>query len=288
MLSVTPAEKPYIAEIANIDLSRPLDDATFDQIIDAWKSYPVLVFRDQNLEPDAQQAFAARFGPLAGRSRPPSARGKNVQDNPYLMIVTNIRDADGELLGSGDNEQAFHTDRCFCELPTLATFLYGIEAPAEGGETLFVDMNEVYDMLLPETRARISGCSGVNYHYFGYRTYNANGGSEKPMIEVVTNAIHPMVIAHPLTGKPVIYANRHNTREIAGMAPAEAKPLLREIFTAIERPERIYAHKWRKGDLVMWDNFAVQHARARCSPDQRRMLRRFAVEADAPPRSYRQ
>jgi taurine dioxygenase len=288
MLTVTSPSKPYIAEIGNIDLSQPLDDATFGQIVSAWKACPVLVFRDQDLDPDSQQAFAARFGPLAGRSRPLSARGKNVQDNPYLMIVTNIRDADGELLGSGDNEQAFHTDGCFREVPTLATFLYGIEAPTKGGETQFVDMNEVYDALSPETLARITGWSGVNYHYFGYRTYNANGGSEKPMIEVVKNAVHPMVIAHPLTNKPVIFANRHNTREIAGMAPAEAKPLLREIFTAIEQPERIYAHKWSPGDLVMWDNFAVQHARASCSPDQRRMLRRFSVRADEPPRHYRQ
>jgi taurine dioxygenase len=109
MLTVTSPSKPYIAEIGNIDLSQPLDDATFGQIVSAWKACPVLVFRDQDLDPDSQQAFAARFGPLAGRSRPLSARGKNVQDNPYLMIVTNIRDADGELLGSGDNEQAFHT-----------------------------------------------------------------------------------------------------------------------------------------------------------------------------------
>jgi taurine dioxygenase len=204
------------------------------------------------------------------------------------MIVTNIHDADGQPLGSGDSEQAFHTDGCFRKITTLATFLYGIEAPAEGGETLFVDMNEIYDALSPKTQARINGRYGVNYHYFGYRTYNDNGGSEKPRSEVIKNAVHPLVIAHPLTNKPVIFANRHNTREIAGMDPAEAKPLLREIFTAIEQPERIYAHKWHQGDLVMWDNRAVQHARAPCAPDQRRMLRRFSVQADEPPHPYRQ
>lgn len=288
MLTVTPSSKPFIAEIGNVDLSHRPGDSAIQDIQDAWAVHPVLVFRGQRLDAESQQAFAARFGPLAGRARPAEHRGKNVRDDPYLMLVTNVRDEAGQPLGSGDSPQAFHTDGCFKAIPTLATFLYGIEVPADGGETLFVDMNEVYDSLSPETRARIVGRNGVNYHYFGYRTFNAGGGVEgKTMDEAVRNAAHPLVIAHPITGKPVVFANRHNTRAIAGMEPAEAKPILREIFTAVERPERIYAHKWRVGDLVMWDNRAVQHARAPCPADQRRMLRRFAVQCGAPPKPYR-
>lgn len=288
MLTVTPLSKPFMAEVGNVDLTRPLNDAALAEIHEAWATHPVLVFRDQGLDAEAQQAFAARFGRLAGRSRPLAERGKTVQDNPHLMIVTNIRDKDGKSLGSGDTDQAFHTDGCFRDVPTLATFLYGIEVPAVGGETLFVDMNAVHDDLSPATRARMNGRDGVNYHYFGYRTFAQNGGADgKSMRDVVRHAVHPLVIAHPVTGKPIVFANRHNTREIDGMEPAEAKPILREIFEAVERPERVHAHTWRVGDLVMWDNRAVQHARAPCEPDQRRMLRRFAVECETRPRAYR-
>jgi taurine dioxygenase len=288
MLTVTPLAKPFAAEIRNIDLSRPIGDGALGEILAAWARHPVLAFRDQELDTESQQAFAARFGKLAGRSRPADARGKNVKDNPYLMLVTNVRDEAGQPLGSGESPQAYHTDGCFRAVPTMATFLYGMEVPADGGETLFVDMNEVYDDLSAQTKARIAGHKGVNYHYFGYRTFNASGGAAgKTMDEAVTHAAHPLVIAHPVTGKPVVFANRHNTRAIAGLEPAEAKPILREIFEAIDRPGRVYAHKWEKGDLVMWDNRAVQHARAPCPPDQRRMLRRFAVECEAPPRAYR-
>lgn len=287
MLTVTPLPKPFIAEIGNVDLTRPVSDAVMEEIRKAWADHPVLVFRDQGLDADGQEAFAARFGRLAGRSRPPSDRGKEVQKNPYLMIVTNLRDADGKPLGSGDTDQTFHTDGCFRDVPTLATFLYGMEVPAVGGETLFVDMNAVYDALTPPTRKRIVGREGVNYHYFGYRTFNKNGSAEgKSLRESVRHAVHSLVIGHPVTGKPIVYANRHNTREIVGMEAGEAKPILREIFESVERPERVYAHRWQVGDLVMWDNRAVQHARAPCEPDQPRMLRRFAVECESRPQPF--
>ncbi len=288
MVTVKSSTRPYIGAVAGVDLSRPLDDATFKAILDVWVTYPVLVFPDQELDSDAQQAFAERFGPLAGRTRPKEARGKNAQDNPYMMLVSNVRDADGTPLGAGDYPLALHTDGCFRDTPTLATFLYAIEVPAHGGETLFVDMNEIYDVLTPETRERILNLRGVNYHHFGYSRYRPDSGDPRPISEVVVNAVHPMVIVHPLSKKPIVYANRHNTYDIVGMESAEAKPILDEIFTAIERPERIYAHRWRVGELVMWDNRAVQHARAHCPPDQRRMLRRFAVEAIERPMPYRQ
>jgi len=127
----------------------------------------------------------------------------------------------------------------------------------------------------------------VNYHASGYRKYHA-GGDRRPPTEVVVNAIHPLVITHPADRKPIVYANRNSTHDIVGMERVEAKEILEEIFTAIEEPTRVYAHQWRKGQLVMWDNRAVQHARAYCAPEERRMLRRFAVESSETPRPYRQ
>ena len=288
MLTVTPLPHSFIAEIGNVDLTKPVGDAAMAEIRRAWAAHPVLVFRKQGLDADGQQAFAERFGKLSGRSRPQSDRGTQVQKNPHLMIVTNVKDADGNPMGSGDTDQAFHTDGCFRDVPTLATFLYGMEVPAVGGETLFVDMNAVYDALSAKTRKAILGRGGVNYHYFGYRTFNKSAAAAdgKTMRDSVRHAVHPLVIGHPVTGKPVVYANRHNTREIDRMEASDAKPILREIFEAVEARDGIYAHPWQVGDLVMWDNRAVQHARAPCDPSQRRMLRRFAVDCAERPQPF--
>jgi taurine dioxygenase len=286
MLTVTAGARPFIGMIEGIDLGEPLDDRIFASILDAWKSYPVLVFPNQDLTSDEQQRFAERFGPLAGRARPKEARGKAAQENPYMMLVSNIRDEKGAALGAGDYPLAFHTDGCFRKLPGLATFLYGIEVPSDGGETLFVDMNEVYEALSPATRERILKLEAINYFHYSYSRFD-HASSDKPVWEVVQNAAHPMVIGHPLSKKPVVYANRHNTHDIVGLETAESKPILDEIFAEIERPARIYAHKWQIGQLVVWDNRAVQHARANCPPDQRRMLRRFAVQATETLQAYR-
>jgi taurine dioxygenase len=286
MLTVSASSKPFIAVVEGIEIAAPLDDATFNAILETWVTYPVLVFPDQDLGSNAQQAFAERFGPLIARTRPKDERGKDAQDNPYMMLVSNVRDTDGTALGAGDYPLAFHTDGCFRDVPSLATFLYGIEVPGQGGETLFVDMNEIYDALTLATRDSLLNLKGVNYHHFSYERHDPQSAEGRSIAEVVMNAVHPIIIAHPLSKKPIVYANRHNTFDIVGMEPETAQPILEEIFTAIEQPARIYTHKWRKGELVMWDNRAVQHARAFCLPEERRMLRRFAVEATDRPKPF--
>ncbi len=287
MLNIQCSSKPYIGTIEGVDLGRPLSDADFKTILDAWGRYPVLVFPGQQLEADQQQAFAELFGPLIGRTRPKEARGKKAQENPYMMLVSNVLDDDGTPVGAGDYPLDFHSDGCFRDIPALATFLYGIEVPAEGGETLFVDMSEIYDALKPATRERILALQGVNFHRFNYTNYDPAGSGGRPAREAVTNAVHPMVISHPISKKPVVFANRHNTFEIIGLEKSESDPILQEIFAAIEMPQHIHRHVWSVGDLVMWDNRAVQHARAWCAADQRRMLRRFAVEGTERLKPYR-
>ena len=287
MASVSQSEKSYIGIIDGVDLSQRLADTDFRFIQEAWRPYPVLVFPEQKLSVEQQQAFAEPFGPLIGRTRPKEARGKNAQESPYMMLVSNVLDDDdGKPVGAGDYPLDFHSDGCFRDIPALATFLYGIEVPAEGGETLFVDMSEIYEALTSVTRERILSLYGVNYHRFNYSNYDPLGSGGRPASEVVANAVHPLVTLHPVSMKPVVFANRHNTFEIVGLPKSESDPILEEIFATIESPRYIHRHVWKVGDLVMWDNRAVQHARAWCAADQRRMLRRFAVEGSERPRPY--
>jgi taurine dioxygenase len=293
VLPVTPLDQPFAGETSAIDLSRPLSDQEFAGVLDAWARFPVLVFRDQVLDEPSQEVFARRFGALSRSVREAADQGPNAPKNPYVMLVANLGDGDGRPVAPGDKvgAQSFHSDGCFKKFPSLASLLYGIEVAQVGGETEFVDMNRVYRDLPPVLQARLLGWVGVNYHFGGYSKYNRKGGAAgnggRSRAEVVTNARHPMVIAHPVTKKPILFACRHNTREIEGIAPGEANRILREIFLTIERPEGIYAHKWRKGDLVMYDNRAVQHRRTAYAKSEPRKLRRFATVCSESPQAFR-
>jgi taurine dioxygenase len=293
MLSITPLDQPFAGEASAIDLSQPLSEEAFADVLDAWARFPVLVFRDQVLDEPTQEALARRFGALA-RSVTPAAEASNAPQNPYVMLVANFAEGDGRPVAPGEKvgAQSFHSDGCFKDIPSMASLLYGIEVAKEGGLTQFVDMNRVYRDLPPAVRARLLGRAGVNYHFGGYSKYNRSGGAAgnggRSRAEVVANARHPMVIVHPLTKKPVVFACRHNTREIEGIARVEANRILREIFLTIERPEGIYAHKWRKGDLLLYDNRAVQHRRTAYAKSEPRMLRRFAALCPEAPQAYRE
>jgi taurine dioxygenase len=201
------------------------------------------------------------------------------------MLVSNIRE-NGVLIGSqGDGTLGFHSDGAFNDIPTSASLLYGIEIPTTGGDTLFVNMNEVYESLSKETKNLIADKWAVNYHSYD-RNGVETGRKAEERGKAVRHATHPMVIAHPITGKPILFVNCLNSREIIGMDPAVATPLLSDLFARIEHPELIYAHKWRKGDLLIWDNRCLQHGRSDWEPRERRLLRRFAVKNKTRPQPY--
>lgn len=285
MLAIRPLAKPFAAEVTGLDLNRDVDDDAFAEIHGAWLEHPVLVFPDQDIGIDAQQAFSARFGRLKTRARKASDQGgAGCGDNPYVMLVSNIKE-NGQYIGaSPKGALTFHSDSAFDEIPAKASLLYGIELPKVGGDTLFVDMGEVYDSLDQETRNRIADLWAVNYHLPSLPLDPSQ--SEEARMRTARRAAHPMVIAHPETGLPVLYVNRHMSREIVGMDKVEADALLEELFARIEEPRFRYAHKWRKRDLVVWDNRRVQHGRSDFDENERRLLRRFAIGCDARPRAY--
>ncbi len=284
MLSVTPSSKPFVGEVTGIDISCGVDDDQFGEIHDAWQKHPVLVFRDQNIDTDAQQVFAKRFGALKPRLRKATDQGGAGHDSPYVMLVSNIK-KDGKLIGSSPKGAlAFHSDSAFDEVPAKASLLYGIELPKSGGDTLFVSMYEVYDSLTNDIKRFIADKWAVNYHLPSL-PLNPDQTEEERM-RTARRTAHPMVIAHPETGKPVLYVSRHMTREILGVPADEGRAVLEELYAEIEEPRFLYAHKWRKGDLVVWDNRAVQHGRSDFDPAERRLLRRFAVACEGRPMPY--
>lgn len=276
-LTVKPLSDALGAEIVGIDIAAGIDNATFKEIYDAWLAHQVIVFRDQSLDEEAQIAFGARFGelwtvPEKVRSTAETARPETV------MMITNIRDQSGKAVGSlPDGEMFFHTDNIYTERPAKATLLYGIDVPSHGGDTRFSNLYKAYDALPSSIRDKLQGRMAEHRYQYGdtgtgAQTRGSGGGMH-----------HPLVCAHPDTGRRAVVACRLMTTRIVGMDEAESRAILNMIWDTAERPELIYDHKWRKGDLVVWDNRCVLHGRSDFDPGERRLMRRVTTNMELRP-----
>lgn len=270
---VRPLSPGIGAEIIGVDLSRELDDTLFAGIRDAWHRHLVILFRDQKLTEDDQVRFAERFGP------PARIHTKQfVTSHPAVMLISNIRE-DGKLIGAlPDGEMQFHTDQCHQEKPAMASLLYAIEIPSKGGDTLFANGYLAYETLPEAVKQRIEGRMALNAYDYDSAATKRGGdvGKDAP------SYVHPVVRTHPATGRKALYVNRLMTRRIEGLPLEESDELLNLLFDHQENPDFIYAHVWRPGDLLMWDNRCALHARSDFSPAERRLLRRVTILGEKP------
>jgi taurine dioxygenase len=279
-LVVKPLSPALGAEIAGIDLREDLSAETFAEILNTWHKHLVILFRNQSLSEDDQIRFAQRFGELQKRTRPPEAINESGHTKyPQLtMLVSNIRE-NGKLIGSlPDGEMHFHSDQCYLEKPATGTFLYALEVPSEGGDTLFLNMYKAYEELPSELKARVDGRKALNAYLYDSTTRAVNGS--KVDFTAHPHFVQPIVRTHPDTKRKALYVNRLMTFTVDGMDEGEGGALLNKLFDHIEEDRFIYAHHWRVGDLVLWDNRCTLHARTDFSDKERRLLRRYTVLGD--------
>jgi alpha-ketoglutarate-dependent taurine dioxygenase len=259
------------AKITGLDLSRPLDNGTRDRIYAALLKHQFLVFPGQSLSREAQYAFTAQFGEVEahGGGRP----GKR-QD---VAHVTANLDADGnpsDRFAKGANYR-WHTDKPYYRTPPALTVLYAVELPPIGGDTGFANTRLAYEALDDATKRRIADLRVVFQWERGLRPgYYAN---ELPPVD------HPLVRTHPDTGKKALYLGNHATH-IVGMDEADGAALLAKLLDHATQARFTYAHRWRTGDLVMWDNRATLH-RAVANYEMnryRRIMHRNVVKGGVP------
>ncbi len=272
-LQIRPLSPALGAEIVGVDLREELDDGVFEQILDTWHKYLVLLFRDQNLTEEDQIRFAERFGPLARiHTR------QFVKTHPAVMLISNIREGGKPIGALPDGEMQFHSDQCHQERPATGSLLYAVEVPSKGGDTLFANAYLAYETLPDSVKQRIDGRKALN-------AYDYDSASTKRGAEIAKDApsyVHPVVRTHPVTGRKAVYVNRLMTRRIEGLPENESDELLDMLFDQAERPEFIYGHVWRPGDLLMWDNRCTLHARTDFSADEPRLLRRVTILGEKP------
>lgn len=273
-IRITPLSPVVGARVEGIDWREPVDEAMALAVNEAFLRHCVLCFPDQKITPEDQLRFARLFGSADGEFRKPPS--ENVQDSIQkrgMMLVTNIR-KNGKAIGFlPDGEMQFHSDGAHRKMPYRATTLYAIKIPTHGGETLFANLQVAYDALPEETKRRIDGLqTRIAYNYDA----TSREGTDENAANIGT-AVHPLVKVHPGSGRKSLYLSRLMTRSVVGMERTESDALLEALFEHAEKPEFIYAHRWTPGDLVIWDNRAVNHARADFPADQLRLLRRYTV-----------
>jgi alpha-ketoglutarate-dependent taurine dioxygenase len=272
-LAVRPLSPALGAEIGGVDLREELADRTFAQIRDAWHRHLVILLREQELSEADEVRFAERFGP------PAVIHTKEyVRDHPAVMLISNIRE-DGKPIGAlPDGEMQFHSDQCHQERPAMASLLYAIEVPSKGGNTLFANQYKAYETLPDAIKRRIDSRKALNA--YDYHTAAMKRGTR--LAEGVPCYAHPVVRTHPATGRKALYVNRLMTIRIEGIPERESDELLDLLFDHQERRELVYEHVWLPGDLLMWDNRCVLHARTDFSPNERRLMRRVTILGEKP------
>jgi alpha-ketoglutarate-dependent taurine dioxygenase len=240
-------------------------DPVVDDLHATWLARHVLVFPGQELAPAHQEAFASWFGPLE-RSTPQRAQRGVEAPGPVHYISNRVPGGQ-----AGDGELVFHSDSATRRYPIRAVSLYAEAVPSVGGHTVFADAVAGWRTLPAALRARVEPLEAL--HAFDYDAEAKPRSADFAGFQ----AVHPVVMDHPLTGEPVLYVNRGQTWRLLGLDDDASEALLEALWSHIEAPERRYQHEWRVGDLVLWDNVALQHARTAFDPAEPRTLRRVVV-----------
>jgi taurine dioxygenase len=261
------------AEVLGVDLAR-LDDATFAWIERAFADNPVLVFRDQTLGAADIAGFGSRFG----LPRKHALVKYRHPDHEEVSWLTNVEE-DGQIDWYGVKRATeWHTDSTYEERLPLLAMLHAVELPSQKGGTMFADMRAAYDALPGAMKERLGGLVALHGRTdgpAGERLYGDDkGATEKRYTEVAW----PAVVAHPMTGRPILFVNPMHVHGFEGMTREEAWPLIEELAEHATQERFVYYHSWRVGDLLIWDERATMHRGAGdYRPDERRIMLRTIV-----------
>ena len=244
------------AEILGVDV-RTLDDAGFARIYRAWLDHNVAVVPGQELELDDFLAYSRRFGQVVPH---PSKMTRHPERPEITLLGVNKFGADGalDLAIYRRGAEGWHTDGAYDEEPFKATQLYALAVPSRGGDTHFASMYAAYDALPSRLKERLEGRKGA-FTYGGRRKATALLNAED---RDWTPVFHPIIRTHPETGRKGLYFDPGKILYIDGLEPAESDALIDELTERMIQPEGAYTHRWRKGDIVIWDNRCSYHKAA--------------------------
>lgn len=278
-LEVVPLTKYIGAELRGIDLREKPDPETIQAIYQAWLEHLVIIFPGQTLSQEDLVRVTGYFGEIGALSRPPKYFPKGYSSLlPGIMLISNIRE-NGEPIGAlPDGEMMFHHDMIHAQVPSKATLLYSVEIPSTGGNTLFASGYAAYETLDPAVREKLEGRKAQHHYNYGSTQKGDDRGTE-----AFAECTHPVFRTHEETGRKAVYVNRLMTVGVVDMPREESDRLLANVFDHAERREFVYEHRWRVGDLLLWDNRCSSHARTDFPSAERRLMLRTTVKGTVRP-----
>jgi len=271
----------FAGEVCPVDLRRVHDPETVAAIRGGMDEYAVLVFRDQPFTDAEQLAFAERLDGVLHTKLGISALQKNRLGNEALGDISNL-DENGEIMKSDNRRRMYglgnrlwHTDASFQDPAGRYSMLSAKVVPPVDADTEYADMRAAYDALPEDEKARLEGLRV--HHSIAYSRQTLGFEFSESEQDALKGAIHPLVRTIPRSKRRSLYVASHASRIIDWPVP-EGRLLLRDLIEHATRPEFVYRHQWRGGDLVIWDNRATMH-RARPFDDAkyRRELRRVTT-----------
>jgi taurine dioxygenase len=292
-LSVTKLSDALGAEIRNVDLSQPVTDGVFEQIMAAWLEHLLIVFPDQHLSNEQHIAFSRRFGTLEIHP----SRKHNVKNYPELLLLTNRKDAAGNYVSLRDGGSIWHSDLSYMGEPSRCSLLYAIDVPVDGGDTEWANMYLAYETLPKDLKSRIAGLRAIHQFdlaenpRFGppvdLKPEDLKGSIWERKSEAVKArtppVAHQIVRTHPVTGRKALFVSRRFTTHVVDMDVDDGEALLLELFDHAEQPENIYRHRWSPDQLLLWDNRCTVHLACGGVPDhQLRTMQRTTVRGEVP------
>jgi len=274
-LESQPLGDSFACEVLGLRLWEPLDNGTVNELRDLWAHHPVLVFRRQALSEHELADFSALFGPLERVVRTDWAS----PTVPEVGLISNLKDGHARPIGGlGDGEIQWHSDQSYMMNPATGAMLYALELPPDGGTTSWVDLCAAYAGLPDRLKRVVEGRRAVFSYVKRLAGYQ---GVDQVISEEAKRktppVLHPLVHTHPMTGRKALYLDSTTTVGIDGMDDVQGAALLDEIYAFATRPEFVYRHHWRVGDVVMWDNGFTMHRREPFDPAARRLMKRTTI-----------
>jgi taurine dioxygenase len=272
-IEVRPSSGALGAEIHGVDLATDFGDDQLAELRQAFDDFGVIFFRDQALTPERHIAFAERWGEInVNRFFQPVAGYPNIAE--VRKEPENQRNVGGD----------WHTDHSYDQVPALGSILYAREVPETGGDTLFASMTRAFDALSDGLKQTLRGLNAVHSsrHVFGASARSGTEEEDRGRLvnpELATqDAIHPVVLRHPRTGREGLYVNPDFTVGIEGWHDEESAPFLDMLYRHAQRPEFTCRFRWQAGSIAFWDNLATWHYALNDYPGQRRLMHRITLE----------
>ncbi len=269
-LDISPTSGALGAVIEGVDLAGPIDDGAIGEMREALNEHGVIFFRNQKLSPEQHIAFAERFGRIDINRFFKAAEG-------YPQIAEVRKEPDQKVnIGGG-----WHTDHSYDQEPALGSILLARETPTRGGDTLFACMNRAYEALSDGLKQTLEGLRAVHSsrHVFGAASaYVKETGGRLGNTDAATqDAVHPVVMRHPESGKKILYVNSAFTTHFVGWTQKESAPLLNFLYEHAAHPEFQCRFQWQEGSIAFWDNRSTWHYAVNDYHGARRLMHRITI-----------